>query len=43
MAANGSRLDASVHTDLYDNPPYVNQAAAAAAAFFHRRLSSPPD
>jgi uncharacterized protein len=33
-------LDAGLHTDLYDNPPYVNQAAAAAAAFFHRKLST---
>jgi uncharacterized protein len=33
-------LDAGLHTDLYDNPPYVNQAAAAAAAFFHRWLST---
>ena len=36
-------LDAGLHTDLYDNPPYVNQAAVAAAAFFRRRLASPPD
>ena len=36
-------LDAGLHTDLYDNPPYVNQAAAAAAAFFHRRFSTSPD
>ena len=35
-------LDAGLHTDLYDNPPYVNQAAAAAAAFFHRSLSTSP-
>jgi fermentation-respiration switch protein FrsA (DUF1100 family) len=33
-------LGAGLHTDLYDNPPYVNQAAAAAAAFFHRWLST---
>jgi hypothetical protein len=31
-------LDAGLHTDLYDNRPYVNQAATAAAAFLHRRL-----
>jgi fermentation-respiration switch protein FrsA (DUF1100 family) len=36
-------LDAGLHTDLYDNPPYVNQAAVAAAAFFHRRLSTSLD
>ena len=35
-------LDAGLHTDLYDNPPYVNQAAAAAAAFFRRSLSTSP-
>ena len=35
-------LDAGLHTDLYDNPPYVNQAAAAAADFFHRRLNDDP-
>ena len=33
-------LDASLHTDLYDNMPYVSQAAEAAAAFLHRRLSA---
>jgi uncharacterized protein len=33
-------LNASLHTDLYDNPPYVSQAAAATAAFLHRRLSA---
>ena len=31
-------LDASLHTDLYDNMPYVSQAAEAAAAFLHRWL-----
>lgn len=31
-------LDAGLHTDLYDNRPYVSQAATAAAAFLHRRL-----
>jgi uncharacterized protein len=36
-------LDAGLHTDLYDNPRYVNRAAVAAAAFFHRRLASAPD
>ena len=35
-------LDAGLHTDLYDNPPYVNQAAAAAADFLHRRLNREP-
>jgi fermentation-respiration switch protein FrsA (DUF1100 family) len=35
-------LDADLHTDLYDNPSYVNQAASAAAAFFHRRLNYDP-
>jgi hypothetical protein len=36
-------LEAGLHTDLYDNQPYVSQAAAAAAAFFHRRLSTSLD
>jgi hypothetical protein len=36
-------LDAGLHTDLYDNQPYVSQAAAAAAEFFHRRLSNSPE
>jgi fermentation-respiration switch protein FrsA (DUF1100 family) len=36
-------LDASLHTDLYDNRPYVNEAAAAAAEFFHRWLSNTPE
>jgi fermentation-respiration switch protein FrsA (DUF1100 family) len=31
-------LDARPHTDLYDNMPYVNQAAEATAAFLQRRL-----
>jgi uncharacterized protein len=35
-------LDAGLHTDLYDNPPYVNQAVGAAAAFFHQRFSTSP-
>ena len=35
-------LDAGLHTDLYDNQPYVSQAVAAAADFFHRRLSTSP-
>jgi fermentation-respiration switch protein FrsA (DUF1100 family) len=42
--ANGDKeihwLDARLHTDLYDNQPYVSQAADAAAAFFHRVLSA---
>jgi uncharacterized protein len=33
-------LDAGLHTDLYDNRPYVNEAATAAAEFFHRWLSN---
>jgi uncharacterized protein len=33
-------LDASLHTDLYDNRPYVSQAAAATAAFLRRRLAA---
>jgi uncharacterized protein len=33
-------LDAGLHTDLYDNQPYVSQAVAAAAAFFRRGLST---
>ena len=33
-------LDAGLHTDLYDNWPYVSQAAAAAAAFLRRRLAA---
>lgn len=33
-------LDASLHTDLYDNSLYVSQAVAATAAFLHRRLSA---
>jgi fermentation-respiration switch protein FrsA (DUF1100 family) len=32
-------LDASLHTDLYDNAPYVNQAVAATSAFFSRTLT----
>jgi len=32
-------LDARLHTDLYDNPPYVSAAVAAAAAFFQRWLA----
>ncbi len=32
-------LDASLHTDLYDNRPYVSQAVAATAAFLHRALA----
>ena len=35
-------LDASLHTDLYDNMPYVSQAAEATADFLHRRLSALP-
>ena len=34
-------LDSGLHTDLYDNQPYVSQAAAAAAGFFQRRLRRP--
>jgi uncharacterized protein len=33
-------LDAGLHTDLYDNRPYVSQAAAAAAAFLRRKLAA---
>jgi uncharacterized protein len=36
-------LDAGLHTDLYDNPPYVNQAAAAATDFLRKRLSTSLD
>jgi uncharacterized protein len=36
-------LDAGLHTDLYDNRPYVVQAAAAADEFFHRWLSNSPE
>jgi uncharacterized protein len=36
-------LDAGLHTDLYDNRPYVVRAAAAAAEFFHRWLSNSPE
>ena len=32
-------LDARQHIDLYDEKPYVNQAAEAAADFLHRKLS----
>jgi fermentation-respiration switch protein FrsA (DUF1100 family) len=32
-------LDASLHTDLYDNRPYVSQAVAATAAFLRRALA----
>jgi uncharacterized protein len=35
-------LDAGLHTDLYDNGPYVGQAVAAVAAFLQRRLSTSP-
>jgi fermentation-respiration switch protein FrsA (DUF1100 family) len=31
-------LDASLHTDLYDNAPYVSQAVAATAGFLQRKL-----
>jgi uncharacterized protein len=33
-------LDAGLHTDLYDNRPYVGQAAAAAAGFLGRKLAA---
>jgi fermentation-respiration switch protein FrsA (DUF1100 family) len=33
-------LDAGLHTDLYDNRPYVSQAATAAAAFLRRKLAA---
>jgi fermentation-respiration switch protein FrsA (DUF1100 family) len=33
-------LDAGLHTDLYDNQPYVTQAAGATAAFFRRWLAA---
>jgi fermentation-respiration switch protein FrsA (DUF1100 family) len=33
-------LEAGLHTDLYDNQSYVNQAVGATAAFFHRGLSA---
>ena len=32
-------LDASQHTDLYDQEPYVTQAAQATADFLHRKLT----
>ena len=32
-------LDARQHIDLYDEKPYVNQAAEAAADFLHRKLT----
>jgi len=35
-------LDAGLHTDLYDNRPFVSQAVAATAAFFQRRLLAEP-
>jgi fermentation-respiration switch protein FrsA (DUF1100 family) len=34
-------LDASLHIDLYDQEPYVAQAAGAAAEFLHRKLADP--
>lgn len=33
-------LDASLHTDLYDNEPYVSQAAEAAAGFLRGHLQA---
>jgi uncharacterized protein len=36
-------LDAGLHTDLYDNPPYVNRAAGAAVAFLRKRLPTSLD
>jgi hypothetical protein len=36
-------LDAGLHTDLYDNRPYVSQAAAATAVFLRRTLSTSLD
>ena len=33
-------LDARQHIDLYDEKPYVNQAAEAAADFLSRKLTS---
>jgi len=35
-------LNAGQHIDLYDNKPYVSEAAAAAAAFLHRWLTPAP-
>jgi glyoxylase-like metal-dependent hydrolase (beta-lactamase superfamily II) len=32
-------LDASQHIDLYDQEPYVTQAAQAASSFLHRKLA----
>jgi fermentation-respiration switch protein FrsA (DUF1100 family) len=32
-------LDAGQHVDLYDQEPYVSQAAQAAAGFLHRKLT----
>ena len=32
-------LDAGQHIDLYDQEPYITQAAQAAAGFLHRRLT----
>lgn len=32
-------LNADQHIDLYDNEPYVSQAAEAAAGFLHRKLT----
>jgi uncharacterized protein len=36
-------LNADQHTDLYDNEPYVSQAAQAAADFLRRTLTRPDD
>jgi len=31
-------LDATLHIDLYDNPPYVSQAVEAVTAFLTEHL-----